>query len=510
MFDGVSDTALVASIGDCARAENIACARRLAAIAELYDRRQFSVEDGNGRELWRVDPWEAVAAEVAAAQDITACAASALMHNAICLHQRLPKVAALFATGTISYRTVALIVARTLLALDPDVLAAIDAELAEALTRWGVLSRNKTEQYIDALIERHDPDARRRTETQARGRYVSIEHRGNGMAWLCGDLYSTDATLLQRRLTALAHTVCENDPRTIDQRCADAFGALAAGQTTLPCACGHPDCPAAESAAPGSVVVHVVAEQAALDAADTTELHGQRPGDGGPEIVTDHDRLVEIIREANTPNPSPPPAPAERSPKPGLTLGGPVIPAALLADLAARGIAELRPLAPPANTPPEPHYRPSKALADFIRCRDMTCRFPHCDRPAEFCDIDHTIRYAAGGLTHASNCKLLCRKHHLLKTFWTGATGWRDKQLPDGTVIWTSPSGRTYRTLPGCKLLIPALSVPTGTLLTPQPRSTGCTNRGAMMPTRTHTRATDRLRRILAERNHNARSRATS
>lgn len=163
MFDGVSDTALVASIGDSACAENIACARRLAAIAELYDRRQYWIEDGHGRERWRVDPWEAVAAEVAAAQGITACAASALMHNAICLHERLPKVAALFATGAICYRTVALIVARTLLALDPEALATIDAELAEALTRWGVLSRNKTEQHIDALVERHDPDARRRT-----------------------------------------------------------------------------------------------------------------------------------------------------------------------------------------------------------------------------------------------------------------------------------------------------------------------------------------------------------
>ena len=40
-----------------------ACARLLAAIAELYKRRQIPVEDGNGRELWRIDPWEVVAAE---------------------------------------------------------------------------------------------------------------------------------------------------------------------------------------------------------------------------------------------------------------------------------------------------------------------------------------------------------------------------------------------------------------------------------------------------------------
>jgi len=226
MFDEVSDAVVVAAIGDSARAENIAAARRLAAIAELYRRRQIPVEDGKGRELWRIDPWEAVAAEVAAAQGITAAAAGAQLHNAICLHERLPKVAALFATGAISYRTVRMIVARTFLALEPDVLAAIDAELAEALTGWGPLSFAKTEQAIDALVERHDPAARRRTNTAIRSRYIDISH-SDGIGSISGDLYSTDATLLDRRLTALAHTVCDNDPRTIDQRRADALGALA-------------------------------------------------------------------------------------------------------------------------------------------------------------------------------------------------------------------------------------------------------------------------------------------
>jgi hypothetical protein len=41
--------------------------------------------------------------------------------------------------------------------------------------------------------------------------------------------------------------------------------------------------------------------------------------------------------------------------------------------------------------------------------RDLTCRFPGCDHPAEFADIDHTIPYPLG-LTHASNLKCLCRR----------------------------------------------------------------------------------------------------
>jgi hypothetical protein len=502
MFDKVPDAAVVAAIGDSARAENIACARRLAAIAELYKRRQIPVEDGKGRELWRIDPWEAVAAEVAAEQGITAAAAGAQLHNATCLHERLPKVAALFATGALSHRTVRMIVARTFLALEPDVLAAIDAELADTVTTWGPLSFTKTEQAIDALVERHDPAARRRTETAIRSRYVDVSHSG-GIASISGDLYSTDATLLDRRLTALAHTVCDNDPRTIDQRRADALGALAAGHTVLGCACGLPDC-RAETLSATSVVVHVVAEAAALEAADTADLNGQRPGDGGPEIVSDPERFAELVREAKSPRPIPQPGtPRVTNPNPGVVLGGPVVPAALLADLAARGAVELRPLIHPGQRPPEPHYRPSPALVDFIRCRDLTCRFPNCDRPADVCDIDHTVPYDAGGPTHASNLKCMCRKHHLLKTFWTGVTGWHDKQLPDGTVIWTSPSGRTYRTVPGSKLLVPQLCVPTSRLELPTSRARECSDRGAMMPRRNRTRATDRLQRIMAERNEN-------
>lgn len=506
VFEEVDDAAVVTAIGDSARAENVACARRLAAIAELYDRRQVSVQDAAGRDLWRIDPWEAVAAEIAAAQCITAAAAGAQMHVAICLHERLPKVAALFATGALSYRTVSMIVARTLLALDADVLALIDAELAEGLASWRPLSLNRTEQAIDRVVEHHDRSARRRAESAMRSRYIDIQQR-RGIASLFGEIFPTDAALLDRRLTALAHTVCPSDPRTIEQRRADALGALAAGNATLACACGQTDCPARNAATASSVVVHVVTDESALEAAQSSDVHGRLPGDGGPEVVSDPQRFAELVREAADAKPISPATAAATRRSPGVVIGGPLVPAELLADLAARGAVELRPLVHPGQSPPEPRYRPSRALADFIRCRDLTCRFPGCDRPAEVCDSDHTVPYDAGGPTHASNLKLLCRKHHLHKTFWTGPTGWRDEQRCDGTIIWTSPSGHTYTTMPGSKLLIPGLSPPTGELPPQPPSKAQCTNRGAMMPTRKRTRAADRLNRIIAERNDNERAR---
>ena len=89
-----------------------------------------------------------------------------------------------------------------------------------------------------------------------------------------------------------------------------------------------------------------------------------------------------------------------------------MMPAPLLAATWER--ATVREVRHPGDAPPEPRYTPSRALADIVRCRDLTCRFPGCDRPADVCDLDHTVPYPIG-CTHASNMKCLCRFHHLLK-----------------------------------------------------------------------------------------------
>src|SRR5215211_3050562 len=51
-------------------------------------------------------------------------------------------------------------------------------------------------------------------------------------------------------------------------------------------------------------------------------------------------------------------------------------------------------------------------------------------------------------------CTFSNRYHHRLKTFHAG---WHDMQLPDGTVIWTSPTGREYQTKPAGAELFPEL-----------------------------------------------------
>jgi len=163
--------------------------------------------------------------------------------------------------------------------------------------------------------------------------------------------------------------------------------------------------------------------------------------------------------------------------------------------------AKIKPLVMP-STSPEPGYRPSAALADFVRWRDLTCRFPGCDQPAEVCDIDHTVPFPLGP-THPSNCKLLCRYHHLLKTFYTGVGGWIDRQLADGTVEWTAPTGHTYTTTPAGSIFFPVLASPTGELVSPTTMPAMDKNRGLMMPTRRRTRAAERAARIAYERGIN-------
>jgi hypothetical protein len=114
------------------------------------------------------------------------------------------------------------------------------------------------------------------------------------------------------------------------------------------------------------VVIHVIAEQASLDGSGSA-----------PASIVGADGLF-------TPEP--------------------------VAELAAS--AKMVPVIHPGDAPAEAGYVPSKVLADFVRCRDLTCRWPGCDHPAVDCDLDHTIPYAQGGATHAANLKCYCRSQY--------------------------------------------------------------------------------------------------
>jgi hypothetical protein len=445
--DTAESRALLTSICASARSANQDAARTLASIAELFELRR---RERGEREDWAVDTWAAVSAELAARLRIRPGKAGSYMTYALAMRQ-LPEVAAVFLGGDIDMEMFQTVVSRTGLITDEAVLAEVDRRLAERAARWPSMTQGKLASEIDRIVIAHDPDAVRRRRQRAKDREVIVGDDMEGCTEIIARLYSIDAQAFDQRLDALAKSVCAADPRTFAQRRADAYGALAARADRLACQCGDPACPAAEKPAPGPVVIHVVAEEATLQG---------------------------------------------RSDKPAYVLGAnTLIPGELLLELAKQ--AKLSPLVHPADLAPESGYSPSRALADFVRSRDLTCRAPGCDKPATQCDLDHTIPYP-NGPTHAGNIKCLCRRCHILKTFW----GWRDRQLADGTVIWSLPGQQTYVTTPGSALLFPSLMAPTPA---PQGRPVAEAegDRTVLMPRRKTTRAQNRAKYIAAERCRN-------
>ncbi len=439
-----------------ARAENQAAAEQLEVLGQLFAYRYSSCAETDD---WAIDTEAAVAAEVGAALRISQGLAASRLRYARAMRERLPQVGAVFKAGDIDYRTFTTIVYRSDLITDPDVLSTVDAAVAANVTRWPSMTQGRLGAQIDKIVARADADAvRRRTEQQAE-REIWIGGEQEGLSQIIGSLFSVDAHALDRRLSALAATVCEHDPRSAPARRADAMGALAAGADRLGCRCARPDCAAGTRPAASPVTIHVIASQDTLDGTATTP---------GSEFSADGLITPELIAQLAT-------------------------------------SAKTVPLIHPGYTAPEPGYRPSKALTEFVRARDLTCRWPGCDVAALRCDIDHTIPYSQGGKTHAANLKCYCGTHHLVKTFW----GWREQQLADGTLILTSPAGHTHVTTPGSALLFPSLCHAVGGMPAPEtcPPEDRCADRSAMMPKRRQTRTHDRATRIATERRHNRETR---
>ena len=231
------------------------------------------------------------------------------------------------------------------------------------------MSVNKTEQAIDAIVDRWIPARCGAGKPPATARCSSARPPIRPASPACGRLYAPDAVLFKQRVDEIAHWVCEQDPRTRGERRTDAMIALAAGHDELACECDDPDCAAAhrEATPPVTAVVHVVAH------ADTVGPPRRKHGWTLP------DRPTAALRRGSQ-------LPARFCPAPpAFVIGGGIMPAPLLSAMLER--ATVREIRHPGDAPPEPGYMPSPALADFVRCRDLTCRWPGCDRSAYECDL---------------------------------------------------------------------------------------------------------------------------
>jgi hypothetical protein len=414
----------------------------LARMAEL----------GHAFEDLIVDDWELVAAELGVELGISRGRACTLITQGRDLITRLPVFAAVFATGAVDLRVLRVILHRTALISDLDVLAVLDAQLAGAAPVWNARSDDRIAELVDWMVIDVDPEAVRRARESRRNRSITVEPVGDGLVEIHGRVDAAKGAVFDQGLDALARTVCPDDPRTFDERRADSVEALTLGATSIPCLCGNDNCPAAGNEVPkGHIVIHVLAEQGTV--AGESDRPALVPGYG----VVHGEQVQQML-----PN------------------------------------AAVRPVPVVIDPSAESGYHPSRKLADFVRCRDLTCRWPGCNVPIGRCDIDHTVPWPYGA-THPSNTKLYCRIHHLIKTFHCRPGGWTDKQHPDGTITITAPNGRVYTTKPDGALFFPQLATPTATLLLP-PAPPPSPHRELAAPKRSRTRAQNRSYRIAHER----------
>ncbi len=373
----------------------------LAATEALAAEQTSRLESGDSRE--RELPRRSIAAEIGAATRSSDRTVQRRMGEAATLTGDFPATVHALGTGRID-RAHATVILDTGAPLT-DAAARADFETAAiALAQRETPGRLRP--LLRTLAARLNPttiDTRHETAMQQRG--VWVTDLDDGMAQLVATLPATIAHGIRDRLTRFAHTIVDartathaggatdtnpgaTDRRTMEQLRADVFADLLL--STDPTA-------APRSAEPIVATVQVTVPALTLLGASTApaELVGHTP------IDTPTARHL-----------------AGTAPGWDLLLTHPTTGILLTVD----------------------RYRPSQQQRRYLRTRDEHCRFPGCRMPVHRCDIDHTHDAAHGGPTTTCNLAHLCRRHHTLKHH----TNWTLTQHPDGTLEWTSPTGRVH------------------------------------------------------------------
>jgi hypothetical protein len=267
---------------------------------------------------------------------------------------------------------------------------------ARVLPRAGGQTLGEFKRSVRRAVHALDPtrveDQRAHAMTERR---VCVTARDDGMSELWALLPAEGAAAIMAAVDALAPVTSATDPRSADQRRADALVDLGIA------ALHDPLLPKTQGMRPSIQVTVAASTLLGLDD-QPAELAGHGP-----------------------------------------------IPASVARHLAADPTGTWRRL---LTDPTTGHlldyghttYRPPRDLTDYVTARDHTCTFPGCQRPAHRCDLDHRTAWATGGATSAENLSALCKRHHRLKH----QTGWTLTRHNNGSHHWTSPTRHHYQSQP--------------------------------------------------------------
>ena len=435
--DAVSEAARSATL-----AQNMAAATRLEAAHVLVDRIARGAESGSEspggavkRPAYaRLDPESRARDHLVAACQLSCWHAARLVTAGRQIHTRLPRLRSAVARGLWPEQLA--IEAACRLSEVPDAIVAsverdVVGEITEDLNGGHRPTRASLDGLIDRAVERHDPAAAEdAVDAAAESRGVRFRVGRNGMASMWAHLPVADAELLRQRIEAEARAAAEDGvPRTMDQLRADALVSLAvvsgAGAAPSPHLSDDSDVgielgevrvgsdlprpSLGNSAAAGLPIRISVIASAARGLPNRVEfVHGAYSSFDWlcRELLEGDDATVrfEVI-----------------DPTPGVS------------DSPDRAL----------------RYTIPQVLAERVRLRDGTCRYPGCAVPAEDCDVDHVIAFDhtapdLGGPTSEWNLMCLCRKHHREKTFGTNSY----RPGPLGELIIFTDTGHEHRTRP--------------------------------------------------------------
>jgi hypothetical protein len=410
----------------------------------------------------------AFTAEIAAALHISERAAENLIGVSKVIGESLPKTQQALNDGSISFRHAQIMVDHAA-GLEPDAVAQLERLVLDKAT---TSSPPRFDSFVRRTRERLNPETiEQRHVAAVEQRTVVVDEARDGMAWLSALLPAPQAHAIFDRLTSAGLAMGRSrrggrsasdgdggtgggliadaagaggrasDSRTLAQRRADAFAAvmLAAGE-----------CSVSGSSADGRRLEGGSDSAGGRSAGgsgadDDSEITASAPDDDSAEFarwfrgITA--RVILTVPALSL---------LDRGDEPAVLDGYGPIDLHTARILAARAPSFIRVLTHPETgavlSVGRERYKVPKDLRAWLRVRDGTCRFVGCGQRADRCDIDHTIEWQHGGYTAHDNLAHLCRRHHMLK----GSGRWAVRQsgCGDGTLAWTSPTGREYVTEP--------------------------------------------------------------